>query len=94
MMPGMDGIEAVQRIRRECGENGTLPVIIALTANAMEGVREMFLENGFQDFITKPLDKKALNETLKKWIPEQKRQEPDTWEHSVEKMRKAKPAEK
>ena len=91
MMPEMDGIEAVQIIRSECGENGTQPVIIALTANAMEGVREMFLKNGFQDFITKPLDKKGLNETLKKWIPEQKRKEPDTWEQSVEKMRKAKP---
>jgi signal transduction histidine kinase/FixJ family two-component response regulator len=93
MMPEMDGIEAVRIIRSECGENGTLPVIIALTANAMEGVREMFLENGFQDFITKPLDKKALNEALKKWIPEQRRKEPDTWEQSVEKMRKAKPLE-
>lgn len=93
MMPEMDGIEAVQLIRSECGENGTLPVIIALTANAMEGVREMFLENGFQDFITKPLDKKALNEALQKWIPEDRRKEPDTWEQSVEKMRKAKPAE-
>ena len=93
MMPEMDGIEAVQLIRTECGENGTRPVIIALTANAMEGVREMFLANGFQDFITKPLDKKALNEALLKWIPEQRRREPDTWEKSVEKMRKAKPAE-
>ncbi len=93
MMPEMDGIEAVQLIRSECGENGTQPVIIALTANAMEGVREMFLENGFQDFITKPLDKKALNEALLKWIPEQRRRKPDTWEESVEKMRKTKPAE-
>lgn len=94
MMPEMDGIEAVQIIRSECGENGTQPVIIALTANAMEGVRDMFLSNGFQDFITKPLDKRTLNEALKKWIPEQRRREPDTWEQSVEKMRKAKPAEK
>ena len=94
MMPEMDGIEAVQLIRSECGENGTQPVIIALTANAMEGVREMFLENGFQDFITKPLDKKALNEALKKWIPEQRRKAPDTWEQSVEKMRKTKPEQK
>ncbi|MDE6405308.1 MAG: response regulator [Lachnospiraceae bacterium] len=93
MMPEMDGIEAVQLIRSECGENGTLPVIIALTANAMEGVREMFLQNGFQDFITKPLDKKALNEALQKWIPEERRRVPDTWEQSVEKMRKTKPKE-
>ncbi len=94
MMPEMDGIEAVQIIRSECGENGTMPVIIALTANAMEGVREMFLQNGFQDFITKPLDKRALNEALRKWIPEKRRKAPDTWEESVEKMRKAKSEEK
>ena len=73
MMPKMDGIEAVQIIRKECGENGRLPVIIALTANAMEGVRENFLKNGFQDFITKPLDRKALHETLSQWVPEEKR---------------------
>lgn len=46
-MPDMDGIETVQIIRSECGENGTRPVVIALTANAMEGVRETFLQNGF-----------------------------------------------
>ncbi len=93
MMPEMDGIEAVRLIRSECGENGTAPVIIALTANAMEGVREMFLQNGFEGFITKPLDKKVLNEALLRWIPEERRKEPGTWEESVEKMRKTKPVE-
>ncbi len=89
MMPEMDGIEAVQIIRRDCGENGTLPVIIALTANAMEGVREMFLQQGFQDFITKPLDKKTLNEALLRWIPEGRRKESETWEENMENRRKA-----
>ncbi|MEH2943939.1 ATP-binding protein [Lachnospiraceae bacterium KK002] len=55
MMPGMDGIEAAEIIRRDCGENGTAPVMVALTANAMEGMREHFLKCGFQDFISKPL---------------------------------------
>ncbi len=73
MMPGMDGIEAVHLIREECGENGKTPLIIALTANAMEGVREKFLSAGFQDFIPKPLDRKALNEFLIKWIPADRR---------------------
>lgn len=73
MMPEMDGIETVQIIRSECGENGRLPVIVALTANAMEGVRETFLENGFQDFITKPLDRRPLQEVLNRWIPEHRR---------------------
>ena len=69
MMPEMDGVEAVQIIRNECGMNGKTPVIIALTANAMDGMKEMFLKNGFQDFIPKPLDRKQLNEVLSKWIP-------------------------
>lgn len=88
MMPEMDGIEAVQIIRSECGENGSLPVIIALTANAMEGVREMFLKKGFQDFITKPLDRKALNDALLRWIPEERRKEVEAGEKSWESRRK------
>lgn len=74
MMPGMDGIEAAEIIRRDCGENGAAPVIIALTANAMEGMREHFLEHGFQDFIAKPLDRKELNDILLRWVPEKYRQ--------------------
>jgi len=75
MMPEMDGIEAVRIIRRDCGENGASPVIIALTANAMEGVQKKFLSSGFQDFLPKPLDRKSLNNMLMKWIPEELRKE-------------------
>lgn len=74
MMPGMDGIEAADIIRRECGENGTAPVMVALTANVMEGMREHFLECGFQDFIAKPLNRKELNQLLLRWVPEKYRQ--------------------
>ena len=74
MMPGMDGIEAAEIIRRDCGENGTAPVMVALTANAMEGMREHFLECGFQDFISKPLDRKEMNQLLLRWVPEKYRQ--------------------
>ncbi len=73
MMPEMDGIETVEVIRRDCGENGREPVIIALTANAMEGVGERFLSCGFQDFLTKPMDRALLNEALMRWIPENRR---------------------
>jgi len=73
MMPMMDGIEAAEIIRRDCGENGTAPAIIALTANAMEGMRERFLEKGFQDFIAKPLDRKELGQLLLHWVPEKRR---------------------
>ncbi|MDE7297733.1 MAG: response regulator, partial [Lachnospiraceae bacterium] len=79
MMPMMDGIEAVQKIRKDCGENGKKPVIIALTANAMEGVRESFLANGFQDFITKPIDRRAMHAVLLKWIPQDKRIKGGAW---------------
>ena len=84
MMPGMDGIEAVQHIRSDCGENGTLPVIIALTANAMEGVRETFLANGFQDFLTKPIDRRTLHMVLLKWIPKEKRITGGIWLNNLQ----------
>ncbi len=74
MMPGMDGIEAAEIIRRDCGENGEAPVMVALTANAMEGMREHFLSHGFQDFIAKPLDRSELNQLLLRWVPEKYRQ--------------------
>lgn len=74
MMPGMDGIEAARIIRQDCGENGAAPVIVALTANAMEGMREHFLECGFEDFISKPLDRKEMNQLLLRWVPEKYRQ--------------------
>ncbi len=80
MMPGMDGIETVEVIRNECGENGTEPVIIALTANAMEGMRERFLSCGLQDFIAKPLDRKSLNQLLLRWVPEGCRRAADSEE--------------
>ena len=74
MMPDMDGVEAAKIIRSDCGENGAAPVIIALTANAMEGMRERFLEHDFQDFIAKPLDRTELNKVLMRWVPEKYRQ--------------------
>ena len=74
MMPMMDGIEAAGIIRRDCGENGKAPAIIALTANAMEGMREKFLDQGFQDFVAKPLDRHELAQILNRWVPEERRQ--------------------
>lgn len=79
MMPVMDGIETTQKIRTECGENGRQSLIIALTANAMEGVRENFLASGFQDFLAKPLDRRAMHKMLLKWIPEEKRIAGGSW---------------
>ncbi len=77
MMPGIDSIETAEIIRRDCGENGTAPTIIALTANAMEGMREKFLNKGFQDFIAKPLDRWELGRLLVRWVPEERREAPE-----------------
>ncbi|GHU89152.1 hypothetical protein FACS1894202_06700 [Clostridia bacterium] len=69
MMPGMDGIETT-RVLREAGCD--VP-IIALTANAVSGMREMFLENGFDDYLAKPIEMSKLNEAMERWIPAEKR---------------------
>ena len=83
MMPMMDGIEAAEIIRRDCGENGAAAIMIALTANAMEGMRQRFLDKGFQDFIAKPLDRKELGQLLVRWIPEERRRAADDEEARV-----------
>jgi CheY-like chemotaxis protein/HPt (histidine-containing phosphotransfer) domain-containing protein len=70
MMPGMDGIEAAHLILKN---NRTVP-IVALTANAIGGMREMFMANGFSDFIAKPINPRELEEALNKWIPDEKKQ--------------------
>jgi signal transduction histidine kinase/CheY-like chemotaxis protein len=74
MMPDIDGIEATKIIRSLEGEHFRNMPIIALTANAVEGMREMFLENGFNDFISKPIDVANLDEILNRWIKEDKRE--------------------
>ncbi|MDR0303810.1 MAG: response regulator [Chitinispirillales bacterium] len=74
MMPEMDGVEATKRIRRFGSENPyytNLP-IIALTANAVCGAKEMFLSNGFSDFLSKPINTTELNAILEKWLPKEK----------------------
>jgi signal transduction histidine kinase/DNA-binding response OmpR family regulator len=69
MMPGMDGIEAVRIIRNEIDSEyaRTVP-IIALTANAITGNDKFFLNNGFQDFLTKPIDIIKLNDAINRWV--------------------------
>ncbi len=69
MMPEMDGVEATRYIRENCILNRN-SIIIALTANAIEGAREMYLANGFQDFLAKPFERIQLHDMLNKWIPD------------------------
>jgi two-component system, sensor histidine kinase and response regulator len=68
-MPGMDGIEATQRIRAMDGKVAMVPVI-AMTANAMAGDRERSLAAGMNDHVTKPIDRIALGEVLAQWLPD------------------------
>ena len=93
MMPEMDGIEATDHIRNECGENGKKPIIIALSANAYNNAREMFLNSGFQDFIAKPIDKNELHQMLCKWIPQEQRQSVEGTQETQEKIARAGRAE-
>jgi CheY-like chemotaxis protein/HPt (histidine-containing phosphotransfer) domain-containing protein len=71
MMPDMDGIETVAKIRALGGKFTKLP-IIALTANAVFGAKEMFFRNGFNDFISKPINSDELSRLLQEWLPHDK----------------------
>ena len=72
MMPKMDGIEATKIIR----DMGYSKPIVALTANAVAGQADIFLSNGFDDFISKPIDVRQLNTVLNKHIRD--KQKPET----------------
>ena len=76
MMPEMDGVEATKIIREMNDEYYKKLPIVALTANAVSGVREMFIESGFNDFIAKPIELAALDRVLKKWLPAEKIENP------------------
>jgi signal transduction histidine kinase/CheY-like chemotaxis protein/HPt (histidine-containing phosphotransfer) domain-containing protein len=68
MMPGLDGIEATREIRNLSDKHRKIP-IVAMTANAISGAREMFLSLGLDDFLLKPIETNALNAILLRWIP-------------------------
>ena len=68
MMPEMDGIETTRIIRRFHPEYDNVP-IIALTANALEETKAMFLCEGMNDFVAKPIEVKTLTEAVRNWLP-------------------------
>ena len=71
-MPGMDGTETMKNIKAlESGVNKDTP-FICLTADAVSGARTHYLAEGFTDYLTKPIDSKALERTLMKYLPEEK----------------------
>lgn len=72
MMPQMDGVEATKIIRKLGGTYfGKVP-IIALSANAVKGAKEIFLEAGMNDFVAKPIEMQAMDRMLRRWLPEDK----------------------
>lgn len=77
MMPEMDGIETTRVIRRLLGNNGQVP-IVALTANAVEGTADMFISEGMNDMVAKPIEMRVIVSKLQKWLPPEK----------IEKLRK------
>lgn len=73
MMPEMDGVETLHKIRQQPGKYFQEVPVIALTANAVGGARQKFLQEGFQDFIAKPIEMSVLEHVLMKYIPVEKR---------------------
>lgn len=70
MMPGFDGVETLRRIREiNNGIYKDLPVV-ALTANTISGAREMFRNEGFSEFIPKPIERVVLERVLRRVLPE------------------------
>lgn len=73
MMPELDGVEATHIIRRLHPEYDDVP-IIALTANAVEGTKEMFCREGMNDFVAKPIEIRMLIAKVRQWLPIEKLQ--------------------
>lgn len=71
MMPDMDGVETLHKLRQKPGLYYQSLPVIAFTANAIGGAREMFMAEGFNDFIAKPIELSVLERILRRYIPAQ-----------------------
>ncbi|MDE5859764.1 MAG: response regulator, partial [Oscillospiraceae bacterium] len=71
MMPEMDGVDTTKMIRGQGDAYSKELPIVALTANAVNGAKEMFLRSGFNDFISKPIQLPQLEKILAHWLPKQ-----------------------
>ncbi|MDD6037504.1 MAG: response regulator [bacterium] len=70
-MPGMDGVECLQRMRERGILEGSGTRVIALTANAVSGAREFYMERGFDDYLSKPIQGEKLEEIICQYLPPQ-----------------------
>ncbi len=69
MMPEMDGVETLKLLRKISTSPGKVLTVIAFTANAVSGAREMFRREGFDEFVSKPIEDVELERVLKKVLP-------------------------
>ncbi|MCR4896561.1 MAG: response regulator [Lachnospiraceae bacterium] len=72
MMPELDGVDVLHLIRTDPNSRNKAVPVIVLTANAVAGSRQLYLDEGFADYLTKPLDSVLLEQTVKKYLPEKK----------------------
>ena len=72
MMPYMDGVEATKVIRKLNGDYAKTVPIVALTANAIKGVEQKFLDAGMNDYLPKPIRVEQLSDILRRWLPHKK----------------------
>ena len=70
MMPEMDGVEAMQKIKAVAADMDKKAVVVALTANAVSGAREMFINEGFDGFIAKPINITDFERVMLRVLPE------------------------
>ena len=69
MMPEMDGVETLKELRKLWADTGRKPAVVAFSANVVGGAREMFLREGFDEFIAKPLVDRELKRLIRKLLP-------------------------
>lgn len=76
MMPELDGIETLNALKAEADNPNLNTPVICLTANAISGAREEYMSAGFDDYLSKPIDSDKLEEQLRKYLPDEKIEEP------------------
>lgn len=81
-MPEMDGIETLHAMKKMSDNKSTGKPCIALTANAISGVKKMYLKEGFDDYLSKPVNPAKLEEMIKHYLPEEYLENIETPENS------------
>lgn len=71
MMPDIDGVEVLKRLKNMSANLSKDAAVIALTANALAGAREEYMKYGFDDYISKPIEPKELEDTIKRYLPKE-----------------------